>query len=121
MAMTTTSCCNCGIEFGVPQHFLDARRADAKDFHCPNGHVLSFAETEADKMRRERDRAKQQIAQRDDEITALRRQVEAEQRKAKRVQKRIHAGVCPCCNRTFQNVARHMATKHPETPAIKVA
>jgi hypothetical protein len=23
-------------------------------------------------------------------------------------------GVCPCCNRTFQNLARHMAGKHPD-------
>jgi hypothetical protein len=22
--------------------------------------------------------------------------------------------VCPCCNRSFQNLRRHMATKHPE-------
>jgi hypothetical protein len=22
-------------------------------------------------------------------------------------------GVCPCCNRTFQQLARHMKAKHP--------
>jgi dsDNA-binding SOS-regulon protein len=27
---------------------------------------------------------------------------------------RVHNGVCPCCNRTFQNLLRHMETKHPE-------
>lgn len=31
---------------------------------------------------------------------------------ARRVQKRIHAGVCPHCNRTFQNLQSHMNSKH---------
>lgn len=29
--------------------------------------------------------------------------------------KKLHtAGVCPCCNRTVSQMARHMKTKHPE-------
>ena len=28
--------------------------------------------------------------------------------------KRISHGVCICCNRTFQNLKRHMETQHPE-------
>jgi hypothetical protein len=24
--------------------------------------------------------------------------------------------VCPCCQRSFQNLSRHMKTKHPEYP-----
>lgn len=31
-----------------------------------------------------------------------------------RLKNRIAAGVCPCCNRSFQNVARHMAGQHPD-------
>ncbi len=27
---------------------------------------------------------------------------------------RIVSGVCPCCNRTFQNLARHIAGQHPD-------
>lgn len=27
---------------------------------------------------------------------------------------RIGKGVCPCCNRTFVELARHIATKHPD-------
>jgi hypothetical protein len=29
---------------------------------------------------------------------------------------RIGNGVCPCCNRSFTNLRRHMTTKHPEYP-----
>lgn len=27
---------------------------------------------------------------------------------------RVGAGVCPCCKRTFQQLARHMKCKHPK-------
>ncbi len=30
-----------------------------------------------------------------------------------RIKNRIAAGVCPCCNRSFQNLSRHMSNKHP--------
>lgn len=33
---------------------------------------------------------------------------------ATRLRNRIKAGVCPRCNRTFQNLQRHMAGQHPE-------
>ncbi len=30
-----------------------------------------------------------------------------------RTRKRVGSGVCPCCSRTFQQLARHMKAKHP--------
>ena len=30
-----------------------------------------------------------------------------------RQRKRAAAGMCPCCRRTFENVARHMESQHP--------
>ena len=38
-----------------------------------------------------------------------------------RLKKRAIAGVCPCCNRTFQQLAAHMAHKHPDykQPEVK--
>lgn len=35
-------------------------------------------------------------------------------RKALEIKKRVGNGVCPCCNRTFENLSRHMSCKHPE-------
>ncbi len=37
-----------------------------------------------------------------------------------KVQKRVAHGVCPCCDRTFINLQRHMATKHPDYAAPPV-
>ena len=31
-----------------------------------------------------------------------------------RLKNRVGKGVCPCCNRSFANLKRHMASQHPE-------
>jgi hypothetical protein len=62
------TCCVCGIEFGIPEHFINSRRKDGGDFTCPTGHTLSFGIGDNEKLRRERDRLKQQAVQKDAEI-----------------------------------------------------
>lgn len=119
---TDVTCCDCGITFGVPPAWEKARRADHAGFKCPNGHPIVFnGPSEADKLRQERDRLKQQLAQKDDEINWQREQRKAEERRViaakgqiTKLKKRAKAGTCPCCNRTFQNMAEHMKTKHPD-------
>ncbi len=101
-------CCGeCGIEFCVPDFFQEERKKTGKGWHCPNGHSRVYKESDADKFRRERDRALQQLAQRDDAIAA-------KDRELKRLKKRAAAGTCPCCQRTFSNMSRHMKQKHPD-------
>lgn len=114
-------CASCGILFGAPDHWEQARREDKREFFCPNGHRQLFAKSEADKLRQERDLLKQQIAQKDDEIKWQREKRQAEERRVSaargqitKLKKRAKAGVCPCCNRTFTNMALHMKTKHPD-------
>lgn len=118
---TIWPCASCGIRFGVPEGWGEQRRKDKGDIYCPNGHVMNYRESEADKLRSERDRLAQQIAQRDDEIRAQREMREAAERSAAalkgqitKLNKRTAAGVCPCCNRTFTALHRHMKTKHPD-------
>lgn len=108
-------CGVCGIAWSAPKEFMDDCRKQGKEksFYCPNGHPRVFMESEADKVRRELNRAKQLLAQRDDEILAERTRVKVEQKKVKKLTARASAGTCPCCNRTVSQMARHMKTKHP--------
>lgn len=95
------TCGHCGIQFAVPERWLDDRRSKHDTFYCPNGHPRVFAaESREEKLARERA---------EDETTDERRL------------RGVAAGVCPCCNRTFQQLARHMASKHPNVVAIKGA
>jgi hypothetical protein len=118
------TCCNtdCGISFAVPTWWERGKRENHSRFYCPNGHGQVFnAESDTEKLRRERDRLAQRVAERDDEIKRqreLRQGTEKRLAAAKgvvtRFRNRIGNGVCPCCTRSFTNLRSHMATEHPE-------
>ncbi len=121
---TWLNCCACKTPMWLPAPLqTSARASDRIMFYCAYGHQQHYPkdESEADKLRRERDRLAQQIAQRDDELVAERLAREAAERSASayrgqvtRVKNRVGNGVCPCCNRTFSDLARHMHSKHPD-------
>lgn len=120
-------CKTCGLEYMIPAAFHAALRNSKAWWHCPNGHQWHYTENEADKLRRERDQLAQRIAQKDDEIAQLdasrdrawsevarqERKLSAAKGQITKIKKRVHGGVCPCCNRTFSDLAKHMAGKHP--------
>jgi hypothetical protein len=115
-------CSTCGIVYYVPHNWQRRRREDHETFYCPNGHTQYYpGKSGVEKLREEL------AAEQNRKIEALRRANEAEAslRRAneaktklkntlKRQKKRVANGVCPCCNRTFVALGRHMKTKHPE-------
>lgn len=107
-------CCRCGITIVMPQHFANKRREDHADFHCPNGHAQHFPgkselEKAQDLLATERRWREQANKDRD---AALKRESAAKGQVTK-IKNRVGNGVCPCCNRSFTNLQRHMHTKHP--------
>lgn len=117
-------CWQCGCGIVLPEAlYRAARHSDAISIYCGYGHpgVFKKRETETDRIRRERDRLKQDIARVEDEAREARQRAEAAQEratkaeaKAKRLTKRAAAGTCPCCKRTFSELAQHMKHQHPE-------
>jgi hypothetical protein len=124
LSMTLITCCaeGCGLSFAVPNHWVKKRREDHTWWKCPNGHSQHFSgETEEEKLRRERDRLAQRIAEKDDQLAASRdreehrtRQLRATRGVVTRTKRRVGNGVCPCCNRSFVELQRHMHSKHPD-------
>jgi hypothetical protein len=108
-------CRNCGCVSTCPEQVFEEHHAEGGFHHCPNGHQWGWTKeiSEREQLRRERDQLKQKIAERNDEVgrqIEMRKKIEG---KLGRITKRINHGVCPCCNRTFDNLARHMKSKHP--------
>lgn len=125
------TCCHesCHVTFGMARGFYDRAKGDSKQYwYCPNGHSQHFSQSEADKMRLERDRAVQNAAYLQDRLTAKDKRLDEEKRRAAaargqvtKIKNRVGRGVCPCCNRSFGNLHRHMATQHPTFTADEAA
>ena len=123
------SCCNCGMTFAVPDAWVTDRRRNHDTWYCPNGHGQHFpGKTDAEKANAEAERLRGELAaarqdkkywyDRTKEERQAKEAVERSRSAIKgqltRVKRRVVNGVCPCCNRRFADLHRHMETKHPE-------
>ena len=132
-------CPICGIIYGLEHSFYEYRRSGSanereKGWHCPNGHSLIVTKTVADELREQleaerrlKERAQQNIAYWQDNAKEAREQAKRERNRANgykghatRITKRVKAGVCPCCNRHFVQLERHMANKHPDFTPLEI-
>lgn len=114
--LTEIQCGTCGVWHAIPTAMYDMCVEEGGFWHCPNGHSRGYREgrNERDAVRRERDRLKQRTAQLEDDLKSARDSWNTAERELQRHKKRAKAGTCPCCKRTFQNMAAHMRTKHPD-------
>lgn len=105
----------CGHRVYLADDFIEQRKRDHKTFWCnvcgsrrhwPQKSDLEILRGQLattkdmlDTARKQRNRAENQRR--------------AEKAAKTRIKNRISKGVCPCCNRTFANLAQHMANQHP--------
>lgn len=109
----TVSCYKCGVLFGMTQKLQKQRLTDRKLFFCPNGHDQHyFGPSEESKLKDELARKESMLEAERARASTLQTERDAVSRAHSRMRSRVMNGVCPCCNRTFQNLLRHMQTEH---------
>jgi len=108
------TCPVCGITYGAPDEFVKAQRRDGGKVYCCRGHELGWDETEAQRLRKRLATAEATATHYRDQAEAAERSRRAIKGHLTRVKRRVAAGVCPCCNRTFKDLGRHMAGQHPD-------
>ena len=114
-SLVIEQCCSCGIVFAVPGDWQRSKKNDHETIFCPNGHRFHYpGESDEERLRRrlEFEKNRREAAERRAEHTERRRR--AEKAAKTRIKNRIANGVCPCCNRTFKNLHRHMESQHPD-------
>ncbi|MGI4789231.1 MAG: hypothetical protein ACRYFS_10335 [Janthinobacterium lividum] len=125
------SCARCGTVFGMTEELQNQFRKNKETFYCPVGHAQSYTRSEADNL-------KAQLKAKDDELLRTKRRLEWEETNANRLKEnlshterrlsatkgvltrtknRIANGVCPCCNRYFADLHKHMSGQHPDFQA----
>ncbi len=123
-------CCACGIPFGIEADRQRRLRDNpGSTFYCTSGHAMHYAgKSKADQLAEQLSRERQRIAEMEDTIAFVEnqralaaRQAAAAKGQVTKLKRRAAAGVCPCCNRSFENLSRHMKSKHPTFAAEEVA
>jgi hypothetical protein len=109
-------CGTCGVWATCPEIVYEQHYAQGGYHFCPNGHQWGWSKEkcEREQLRRERDMLKQQAARLEDEARLASERAEKAEAANRRIKKRSAAGTCPCCQRTFSNMAEHMKRQHPQ-------
>lgn len=121
ITMVTEICCNCGVTFAIPSDLRKCLVESKQSFYCPHGHGQIYSKSKNDEL-------KEALKKKDEELIEEKRLAEQrisialdriieegnKNKELKKQLKRAHAGVCPCCNRSFIALANHIKTKHPE-------
>lgn len=112
----------CGVPFALADSFIAARRADHKTWYCPNGHSRYYpGKSEVEQAQAKVAQLERRLANRDEDLRSERAAHEVTERRRRaakgqltKTKRRVANGVCPCCNRTFADLGRHMAGQHPD-------
>lgn len=108
------------IECRDPLCANDCKRDRPKsEADCPNGHSQAYVTSEADRLRTMLEEANRKATYLAADVQSYSARAIKAEKTLQRERKRISGGVCPCCNRTFVSLGRHMATKHPDFVAPK--
>lgn len=115
------NCADCFQHFAVDQELLNRLQQTGKTFYCPLGHGNVYRDNELARLKKENQRLKTDLTWQEriaknarEDAENAKRQKAAIKGQLTKTRRRIANGVCPCCNRMFVNVTRHMVSKHPD-------
>jgi hypothetical protein len=113
--------CWCGIQHAVPKSLIDQQQREMErgdkqtGIFCPLGHNwICAGKSDAERLREQIASERASHDQTKAELRETERRRRAEKGAKTKLRKRVAAGVCPCCNRHFGNVQRHIEHMHPE-------
>lgn len=121
LELQTITCGGCFMTFAIPATLMRRYRQEGISLKCPNsacpwGGMVS-TKTENAKLAEELEEVKRRLEFERLGRQSMEREAEKERRKVRRLERRARGGACPCCNRSFVALARHMKSKHPEFAA----
>lgn len=120
--LAAIACGKCGGTYAIAERFRRQCQEEGKGWNCPYCKVgWGYGEGENAKLKRQLQAERNRVEYWQNEECVERRRAEHQARRASafkgqvtKIKNRVGRGVCPCCNRTFENLARHMASQHPE-------
>lgn len=123
ITLVQVDCFKCHAIFGMTKVADAHKRRSHEDLWCPccGAQQAYGGKSDLERLREDkgnlerslvRERARHDQTRADRNVT--KRRLSATRGVITRTKNRIANGVCPCCNRQFQNLANHIANKHPD-------
>lgn len=122
--LTHINCGECGGVYAINERYREKKQEKGGFWNCPYckcGWGYPEGGSENAKLRKQLADEQARKMRALEEANRLRAEAEKATKQHARLKKRVANGVCPCCTRSFVNLKGHMATKHPEFTATKVA
>lgn len=116
VTLTEINCGCCGGTYAINERYRQQKYEKGETWTCPycNASWGYSGRGENERLKRELEGERtRKLAALDRANAAEAAALKAEKSKA-RLEKRIRAGTCPCCHRTFKQLTAHMKAKHPE-------
>jgi hypothetical protein len=104
----------CGVVFALEHTYKRKLVEGGITFYCPNGHRIRYGESEIERLKKFLESERYAHERTRDRLKREEHAHRGTRGVVTRIKNRIAHGVCPCCKRTFADVARHMKTKHPD-------
>lgn len=115
LKLVVIECAQCYMPFGVSDDWQSRARRNHQTFYCPQGHAQSYrGESDLEREQRLRKSAEARMTSARDQLQSTEYALRAQKAAKTRIKNRIANGVCPCCNRSFVDLHRHMAGQHPD-------
>lgn len=119
VVLTVINCGDCGGTYSINEKFRATCYHKGTGWTCPYcksgwGYYKNNKDAEIARLKRAKERADMAAREAHQQTVDANNRARAQKAAKTRLKNRIAAGVCPCCNRTFQNLARHIAGQHPD-------
>jgi septal ring factor EnvC (AmiA/AmiB activator) len=107
--------CWCGLPHAIPFELEATHNRTGMTLHCPLGHeYIPQSGGENARLRRQLAAVEESRNRLRAELTDTERSLTATKGQLTRARRRHTNGVCPVCHRSFEALARHVKTKHPD-------
>lgn len=122
--LTVIDCGECGGSYAISEPYREKKQETGGFWTCPyckcgwgyseDKTDLAKAKEAQRKAEQSRDYAWQAAREEREKHGHTERRRRAEKAAKTRLKNRVGKGVCPCCNRHFVNLQRHIEGQHPE-------
>ena len=122
--LETVHCCGCGGTYAINAEYVKRKRETGGFWHCPycdgewgyekDGSEIAKLKRKLEYQEADAARERKWRHEAEDRHSHTQRRLSATQGAVTRIKNRVGKGVCPCCNRHFANLERHMASKHSD-------